>query len=241
MDFGEVVAGWAKNLLISRVIRKRWFEKFSVEDTERQESSRARLTKDRKQRFLEELARTGIIAEAARLASPHAKGGAISTFYAERDRDPEFAAAWKDAVEHATGIVEREAFRRAVEGWDEPTRFGPVRKHSDRLLELMLKARNPQYREHRKYEVDAKTEVTDNKKDFRATIESLSSEELSRLEHSLLQTQVLLEGEESLSVNERRKWRELSSDLGPGEARDVTPNTTEHWDDRAPGSLTEDL
>ncbi|MEM7305034.1 MAG: hypothetical protein AAF682_00115 [Planctomycetota bacterium] len=221
MDFGEVVPGWAKNLLISRVIRKRWFEEFSVEDTERQESSRARLTKDRKQRFLEELARTGIIAEAARLASPHAKGGAISTFYAERDRDPEFAAAWKDAAEHATGIVEREAFRRAVEGWDEPTRFGPVRKHSDRLLELLLKARSPQYREHRKYEVDAKTEVTEKK---RLDLRSLSPHKLELLR------QLVTPDDDS-----------PCPDLGQCAAQDVTPTTTDPSGDRAPGSLTEDL
>ena len=194
-----------------------------MEDRERQDPSRAhakqRLTKDRKQRFLEELARTGIIAEAARLASPHAKAGAISTFYSERDRDPEFAAAWKDAVEHATGIVEREAFRRAVEGWDEPTRFGPVRKHSDRLLELMLKARNPQYREHRKYEVDAKTEVKEEPLD----LSHLSDRKLELLRE-------LLEDDES-----------PCPDLGLEDISDATPNTTEPWDDRAPGSLTEDL
>jgi len=204
----------------SRVIRGNWIEEFSVEDTERQESSRARLTKDRKQRFLEELARTGIIAEAARLASPHAKGGAISTFYSERDRDPEFAAAWKDAVEHATGIVEREAFRRAVEGWDEPTRFGPVRRHSDRLLELLLKARSPQYREHRHYEVDAKTEVKEKRLDLR----SLSPHKLELLR------QLVTPDDDS-----------PCPDLGPEDISDTTPTTTDPSGDRAPGSLTEDL
>lgn len=120
----------------------------------------ARLTAERKRTFLEHLARTGVVAESARVASPQsARHGALTTFKDERGRDPEFAKAWDEAVDHAVGVLEVEAFRRAVEGWDEPTRFGPVRKHSDRLLELMLKARNPQYREHRKYEVEAKAEV----------------------------------------------------------------------------------
>ena len=118
-----------------------------------------RLTAERKRLFLEHLALTGIVAEAARIASPHSTNGCLTSFKDERARDAEFAAAWDEALNHAVGILEREAFRRAVEGWDEPTRFGTVRKHSDRLLELMLKARIPQFREHRKYEVDAKTKV----------------------------------------------------------------------------------
>jgi hypothetical protein len=67
----------------------------------------------------------------------------------ERYRD-EFDAATEDAAD----ILEAEAFRRAVEGWDEPTGWyrgqpgGTVRKYSDTLLIFLLKGMRPaKYRE----------------------------------------------------------------------------------------------
>ena len=210
--------GWAENVVNSRVIRRKWFEKFSVDNAERHDPSRPhakqRLTKDRKQLFLTELARTGVIAEAARIASPNSKAGAVSTFRTERTRDAEFAAAWDEALDHATGIIEREVFRRAVEGWDEPTRFGPVRKHSDRLLELLAKAKSPQYRERRHYEVEARTEK-------KLDLSSLPPHKLALLKELLDESPC--------------------PDLGGLQPTDATPTTTEPSGDRAPGSLTEDL
>ena len=194
---------------------------FNVDRPQPTDPSRAhaRLTAERKRIFLEHLARTGVVAESARVASPQssARHGALTTFKDERGRDPEFAKAWDEAVDHAVGVLEAEAFRRAVEGWDEPTRFGPVRKHSDRLLELMLKARNPQYREQRRYEVDAKTEVTKKKP---LDLRHLSDRKLQLLKELLDESPC--------------------PDLPPGETQDATPTTIEPWDDRAPGSLTED-
>lgn len=219
VDFGEVVAGWAENLLISRVIRKRWFEKFSVGTTPN-ESSRARryrMTKERKEIFLAELGRTGVFAHAARTASPDSLHGALTSFREERERDPEFAAAWDEAVDHSTGMIEREAIRRAVEGWHD----GKVQKYSDRLMELILKRRDPEYREHRKYEVDAKTEVTGKKK---LDLRSLSPHKLELLR------QLVTPDEDSPCPG-----------LGPEDTSDATPDTTDPWDDRAPGSITEDL
>jgi len=167
------------------------------------------MTNERKEIFLAELGRTGVFAHAARAASPDSLHGALTSFREERERDPEFAAAWDEAVDHSTGMIEREAIRRAVEGWHD----GKVQKYSDRLMELILKRRDPEYREHRKYEVDAKTEVTKKRLDLR----SLSPHKLELL----------------------RQLVEPCPDLGPDEDQDVSPTTTEPSGDRAPGSLTE--
>lgn len=74
--------------------------------------------------------------------------------YEERNRDAEFARAWESALETAADVMEREAFRRAVEGVDEPVfspkgfKVGTVRKYSDTLLIFLLKGARPEkYRE----------------------------------------------------------------------------------------------
>lgn len=117
----------------------------------------SKLTERRKKVFLAELARHGIIVRAARAASPRASGqyGAVRTFKDERDRDPEFADQWEEAMETAKADVEHELYRRAQEGYSEPIyggRYkeqvvGYVTKYSDRLLELRAKALLPAYRE----------------------------------------------------------------------------------------------
>jgi hypothetical protein len=113
------------------------------------------LTADRKAAFLAELCRHGIVMRAARAASPHSSSGALSTFADERQRDPEFATAWDDAVEVARAEIEHEIWRRSTEGYEEPVfggRYresvvGTVRKYSDRLLELRARALLPTYRD----------------------------------------------------------------------------------------------
>jgi len=112
-----------------------------------------KLSAQRRRVFLDELARHGIVIRAARAASPHAgERAALKTFYNARERDPEFAAAWDDAIATATSVVESELHRRAVEGYEEPVyqrgeKVGTVRRYSDRLLELRAKALLPHYRE----------------------------------------------------------------------------------------------
>lgn len=115
------------------------------------------LTERRKKVFLAELARHGILARAGRAASPRASSrfGALQTFKDERERDPEFARQWDEAMEAAKASVEHELFRRAQLGWEEPVYggkyreqvVGTVRRYSDRLLELRAKALLPAYRE----------------------------------------------------------------------------------------------
>jgi hypothetical protein len=102
------------------------------------------LTPDDLQRFLDHLEETANVSAAAQLA-----GVGRRTMYERRDADPEFAAAWMQAVDRGTDALEDEAVRRAHEGVDEPvfyqgTKCGLVRKYSDTLLIFMLKARRPE-------------------------------------------------------------------------------------------------
>lgn len=116
-----------------------------------------KLTDRRKRAFLNELRLHGIMARAARAASPRASAryGALQTFKDERERDPAFAAQWEEAMQAAEASIEHELYRRAQIGWDEPIFggrhkervVGTVRKYSDRLLELRARAMLPAYRE----------------------------------------------------------------------------------------------
>lgn len=65
--------------------------------------------------FLDALADTGIVSDAAEVA-----GISTSTAYALKAKDADFAAAWELAREDAADTLEREAIRRAVVGVEEP-------------------------------------------------------------------------------------------------------------------------
>jgi hypothetical protein len=63
--------------------------------------------------------------------------------------DPEYAERFEDARQAFIDELEEEAYRRAVEGWDEPVfyegvKVGAKRKYSDNLLMFRLKAELPQ-------------------------------------------------------------------------------------------------
>jgi hypothetical protein len=69
--------------------------------------------------------------------------------YKWRAADVELAAAWDDALEAGTDLLEDEALRRAKDGYDEPRFYegevcGHVRKYSDTLAIFLLKARRPE-------------------------------------------------------------------------------------------------
>ena len=107
-------------------------------------ANRLKLTDRAKEKFLEVVRATCNVSEAAR-----AIGMARRSLYDARARDSEFAQLWDVAVEEASDRLEGEAWRRAVEGWDEPVFFqgkvvGAVRKYSDRMLELLLKGHRPE-------------------------------------------------------------------------------------------------
>lgn len=105
------------------------------------------------------------------------------TAYDRRQRDEEFALAWHDVEEATTQRMEREAFRRAVEGTEKPVYqgkelVGTVREFSDTLLIFMLKSRRPEkYRDNMRVEHAGKVGVD---------VSSSSDEELRRIAEGIL-------------------------------------------------------
>ena len=92
------------------------------------------------------------------------------TVYDWRAADPAFAAAWDAALDQAADTMEREAFRRAVEGVEEPVygrvakdsdgEIGRITKYSDTLLIFLLKGARPEkYRERQQVEHTGRLEV----------------------------------------------------------------------------------
>jgi hypothetical protein len=72
-----------------------------------------------------------------------------STAYRHRAAYPDFAEEWNEALDEAADRLEAEAWRRAVEGVLEPIyqkgeKVGVVRKYSDALMALLLKAHKPE-------------------------------------------------------------------------------------------------
>src|SRR3990172_3483324 len=93
--------------------------------------------------FLSSLARTGVVHTACQLAKVDR-----TTAYYHRNKHPEFAILWEEALEKACEVMEEEANRRAVAGYEEPLFYkgeqcGEIRKYSDLLLIFMLKANRP--------------------------------------------------------------------------------------------------
>jgi hypothetical protein len=95
--------------------------------------------------FLESLVKTCCV-----LRSAESAGIDRRRLYEMRRDDPDFAEAWSRALEAGNDVLEAEALRRAVEGVDEPVftpkgeLAGTVRKYSDTLLALLLKAHLPE-------------------------------------------------------------------------------------------------
>jgi hypothetical protein len=73
-----------------------------------------------------------------------------STAWLWRKNDPQFAAAWDEAVAEGVDRLEDEAHRRAVEGYNprpvyhKGRKVGEIREYSDSLLGLLLKSRRPE-------------------------------------------------------------------------------------------------
>src|SRR5579872_2742796 len=75
-----------------------------------------------------------------------------STIYYWRQTDPDFAAKFDEAEEEANDHLRAEIYRRAVEGWEVPVVSAgklvtTTRQYSDRLLELLARARMPEFRD----------------------------------------------------------------------------------------------
>lgn len=109
---------------------------------------RTKMTAKKRQQFLGLVANGASITRAARSIRMSRQ-----YMYELRVKDPIFAAAWDAAEEEGTDLLEDEATRRAAEGVEEPVYYkgdvaGFVRKYSDTLMIVLLKARRPdKYRE----------------------------------------------------------------------------------------------
>lgn len=105
-------------------------------------------TPKKKAEFCEALA-VGMTVATAADAVKMSRSGA----YRQREVDPEFAAAWGEAYETSTELLEAEALQRAmgrdeVVGVDKDGQPIFIKKYSDLLLIFLLKARRPEaYRE----------------------------------------------------------------------------------------------
>lgn len=120
-----------------------------------------KFTAERKVAFLAHLERLHGIASSAR-----ATGIGLSTVYEHLESDKEFAALVKETRERIIDEAEREAYRRAVEGVDEPVFgrvgkdqdgiVGTIRKYSDTMLSLLLKGRRSDvYRDKQTVDMNA--------------------------------------------------------------------------------------
>jgi hypothetical protein len=106
-----------------------------------------------KQKFLDALAKRGIVAVAAKAAHINRE-----TAYRWRAEDTDFKAAWQLALDTASELLENEAWRRAAAGTLKPVyqggqQVGTIREYSDTLMTFLLKAHNPsRFRENSKVE-----------------------------------------------------------------------------------------
>lgn len=110
-----------------------------------------KLTQARRESFLKALGQTGNISAAVVLA-----GTSRTRVYELRKVDEDFRAAWDEAENNASDKLEAEAWRRAVDGVQEPLVSAgkiirdddgnpvAIRRYSDAILTLLLKARRPE-------------------------------------------------------------------------------------------------
>ena len=111
-----------------------------------------------KAKFLASYATHGIVLHACIAA-----GIPRSLYYLWMEKDAAFSERCAAAEAEAIDLLEAEARRRAVEGWDEPVyqkgaQVGVIRKFSDALLALKLKAKKPEYRD--KFDITANMTVS---------------------------------------------------------------------------------
>ena len=117
--------------------------------------------------FLTVLATTGNVSEAVRLA-----GLGRRSVYDRKERDPEFAQAWHEALQVSYDAVEHAVRNRAVEGWLEPVFYqgeivGHVRRFNDENARFLLKAKRPQeFRERMEIsgQVDVATTILERRR-----------------------------------------------------------------------------
>ena len=106
-------------------------------------SNRTKFTTHARARFIAVISETANVSAACRSLNISRR-----TAYDYREKFPEFAEQWDEAVETAVDKLEAEAWRRGHDGYDEPVfqggdQVGVIRKYSDRMLEILLKGHRP--------------------------------------------------------------------------------------------------
>lgn len=112
-----------------------------------------------------------------------AAGISRALLYKWKTLDPAFNAQWEEARDITTEKAEAEIYRRGVVGWVEPIFgkgpsgttqvVGSIRKYSDRMLEVLIKARKPnEYRDNPRVAVAAEVQVGDAKARLIALVNS---------------------------------------------------------------------
>ncbi len=89
----------------------------------------------------------------------HACGVSYGCVMDTKGLEPDFAERFEEAKQRYIGTLEKEIYRRGVEGVEEPIYYqgvqvGAVRRFSDRLLELHVKRHEPAYREKQQMDLN---------------------------------------------------------------------------------------
>jgi hypothetical protein len=133
----------------------------AAKKTKTDKKTDSKTTHEKRFEFLCLYSETGNVTESAKKAGLNRQH-----LYEFRDSNPEFSKAWEECRKLAGEALRDEAFRRAKEGVEEPVFFkgrkvGTVRKYSDQLLALLLKASFPdEFAERKKAEVTTPEPIT---------------------------------------------------------------------------------
>lgn len=150
-----------------------------------------KMTPERKQAFLDHLRLNGLVILAAKHATPNSPLGAKVSFYQERDRDPEFAAAWEEAIDESEELLLGELKRRGIDGYDEDVYgslgnnmgTGPVgtkKVYSDKMAELYSRVKSARIRQGLANKIEVTATV-----DSSLGLDKLSPAKLALLEQLL--------------------------------------------------------
>lgn len=122
-----------------------------------------------------------LVSEAARAAQIHSK-----TIYKWIDSNPSFAIAYKECQEEAADMLEAEALRRARDGIEEPVFYqgkpvGVIRRYSDTLMIVLLKAIRPHKYVERVVMEQAAADILRRQQDQYYDFSKLTEEQLASL------------------------------------------------------------
>ena len=125
--------------------------------------------------FLDEFAHTGIVGDGCKAAQVSRQ-----TVLDWRSSNETFATLYLEAEAFAADAIEREVFRRGVAGYDEPLVWqgmltgDSIRRYSDSLLALLIKAHRPdKFRE--RYDVRSTQQVLVIQADGRYQLPNLAA------------------------------------------------------------------